>query len=217
MAEYGKYLLTYLDILGFRDLIRESTTDPTKVDATIQILKLAKRHADIGLNVRGRAVAAETTNFSDLIIRVRPLVDEEAIDWVNYELLILSAIQSEITCRYGILLRGGICINDLYMNDDMVFGPALVRAYELEDQVAVYPRIVIDPAIIGLQKKGLIFNSYRRRGDDGVFFVNYLYGRYRETHKVIPGFEDKFELLHSHRQVVKAKLKEGHNKGERVQ
>ena len=218
MAEYSKYLLTYLDIMGFRDLIRESTADPARVDAIIRILQLAKKHADTGLTLRDRTEVGETTNFSDLIIRARPLNNEaEILDWVNHELMTLSAIQSEITCRYGILLRGGMCINDLYMKDEMVFGPALVRAYELENELAVYPRIVIDPAIIALKGKGLLFNSYRMRGDDGVFFVNYLYGRYRETHKMIPGYEDKFELLRSHGKVVATKLKEGHKRGERVQ
>jgi hypothetical protein len=216
MAEYKKHLLTYLDIMGFRDLIQESTKDPTKVDAIRKILELTRRKMDIGLNVSTHGTA-KTANFSDLIIRARPLTGEhQTVDWVNYELLHLAAIQSEITCRYGILLRGGISISDLYMENNMVFGPALVRSYELESELALYPRIVIDPAIIALKHRGLLFNTYRMQGDDGVFFVNYLYGRFREIHKVIAGFEDKFKLVAAHRKVAKAKLKEGHSKSERV-
>jgi hypothetical protein len=48
----------------------------------------------------------------------------------------------------GFLLRGGITIGDIVHDDEVVFGPGLNRAYELESQVARMPRIILDPDLI---------------------------------------------------------------------
>jgi hypothetical protein len=50
------------------------------------------------------------------------------------------------TVMGGFLLRGGITIGDIYHDDEVVFGPALNRAYYLESKVADYPRIILDQA-----------------------------------------------------------------------
>lgn len=47
----------------------------------------------------------------------------------------------------GFLLRGGITIGEIVHDGECVFGPALNRAYELESQIAKYPRFVLDPDI----------------------------------------------------------------------
>ena len=47
-----------------------------------------------------------------------------------------------------LLLRGGLTIGDLYMDDVLVWGKGLLRAYELESKVAIYPRIIVDSCVI---------------------------------------------------------------------
>jgi hypothetical protein len=47
----------------------------------------------------------------------------------------------------GLLIRGAITIGDIVHDDSIVFGPALNRAYELESQQAIYPRIILDPDV----------------------------------------------------------------------
>src|ERR1700734_1453383 len=44
----------------------------------------------------------------------------------------------------GFLLRGGITVGEVVHDDECVFGPGLVRAYELESKKAYYPRFVLD-------------------------------------------------------------------------
>jgi len=43
----------------------------------------------------------------------------------------------------GVLLRGGVSKGYLFHDDDTVFGPALVEAYNFEQSVAVFPRIML--------------------------------------------------------------------------
>ena len=42
----------------------------------------------------------------------------------------------------GLLIRGGLTAGDLYHQDGVLMGPALIEAYELEQGVAGYPRLV---------------------------------------------------------------------------
>lgn len=49
--------------------------------------------------------------------------------------------------RQGHFIRGGMTIGDIFIDDSMVFGPAIVQAHTLETEFAIYPRIVIDPIV----------------------------------------------------------------------
>ncbi|PDZ55088.1 hypothetical protein CON15_23105 [Bacillus cereus] len=57
-------------------------------------------------------------------------------------LLVVVHIQLEMM-RKGILMRGGLAVGLLCHNDNIVYGPAMVEAYELESKLAIYPRVVV--------------------------------------------------------------------------
>lgn len=42
------------------------------------------------------------------------------------------------------LSRGGIAVGELYHQNGIIYGPALLTAYQLESQAATYPRIVLE-------------------------------------------------------------------------
>ncbi|MCC5014638.1 hypothetical protein [Legionella sp. 31fI33] len=48
----------------------------------------------------------------------------------------------------GFLVRGGISLGLLHHTDQIIFGPALVRAHDLEHNEAKFPRILIDDSVI---------------------------------------------------------------------
>ena len=77
------------------------------------------------------------------------------------------AIMQLMTSSLGFLLRGGIAIGDIYHDDEVVFGPALVRAYELKSQIAVYPRIVLDKEVLD---QGHIQGFHVH--EDGIYFLD---------------------------------------------
>ena len=52
-----------------------------------------------------------------------------------------------IAASQGVWVRGGVTVGNILHDDDVVFGPALNRAYELESKVAKFPRIVLDVEI----------------------------------------------------------------------
>lgn len=81
--------------------------------------------------------------------------------------------------RREYLVRGAITRGALYHDDAVVVGPALVRAYELESQVAIYPRIILDPNLQNLQitktdVEDVFWTKMYREDRDGIFFLNFL-------------------------------------------
>ena len=86
--------------------------------------------------------------------------------------------------REGYFFRGALVYGHLYHDASMVFGDALVRAYELEKTIARYPRVIISREVmknIESQASGLFFAELRQRfdpfiqqADDGPYYVHVL-------------------------------------------
>lgn len=55
----------------------------------------------------------------------------------------------------GFLVRGGLSVGELYHKDQIVFGSALVKAYEIENKEAIFPRVLIDSSLISCLNGGL--------------------------------------------------------------
>jgi hypothetical protein len=81
----------------------------------------------------------------------------------------------------GFFVRGAIVKGMLYHDDKMVFGEALVRAYQLESRVVRYPRIMIARDVTqdlrdycDNHQLGIEFPERIRRADDGPWHVHVL-------------------------------------------
>lgn len=157
-------------------------------------------------------------NFSDLMIRATFVSQNvNVVDYLNWELLNLANKQCELVCQ-GILLRGAVCMAQIYVDERIIFGPALVNAYLLEKSVAVFPRIVIDDELMTLAKnssgspmkmRGALWTEYLTRGEDGFYFVDYLTGTFYD--RVVyarKGAMTGEGTLQAHKAVVLKKLDE---------
>lgn len=83
----------------------------------------------------------------------------------------------------GLRSRGGVSIGGLIHSGELLVGEGLLRAYEIERREAIYPRTVIDPALIHylVETVNEHFPVYGnrvahaiRRDEDGAYFVDYL-------------------------------------------
>ena len=78
----------------------------------------------------------------------------------------------------NILVRGGITYGDFFVDDVMVWGKALIRAYKLESEIAIYPRIVLDPdvdidrSVFECSNMPAISHALYK-DDDGLEFINF--------------------------------------------
>ena len=71
-------------------------------------------------------------------------------------------------------MRGGISIGQLFIDDVMVWGDALLTSYYLEDKVANYPRIIIDKSVVDEIIQDNKLSEYMRKDFDNLYFLNFL-------------------------------------------
>lgn len=96
--------------------------------------------------------AVRTVYFSDNIGASIPLVGLDPVGVtraVRQLLRLLAGIQLYYLRDFGILCRGGVAVGDCYHGPSMIFGPALVEAYLLEN-TAHTPRIAVSDEIATL-------------------------------------------------------------------
>ncbi|MEG1141792.1 MAG: hypothetical protein RSE41_05015 [Clostridia bacterium] len=80
----------------------------------------------------------------------------------------------------GLFVRGGISIGDFYINEDIVFGPALLDAHNIESKIACYPRIIMDDKTVEKLQKHIRYYEVAPQvskvliDTDGQWFLNYL-------------------------------------------
>jgi len=87
----------------------------------------------------------QASTFSDLIVRVVPINrPEELPGLLVYEGGNVSWIQWALLHRQ-LLVRGAITIGNIFIDDEMVFGPGLNRAHLLESKHSLNPRVIVDP------------------------------------------------------------------------
>ena len=182
---YRRSIVTFLDILGFRDIVR--TTAAREILRHLRVFQNANRMIGEGFP-KYTSAAPRVLQFSDSIVRVRPLeLGESRVHTLTFlgELGDLARAQLAMIER-GVVLRGAVTIGDVFVSRNGVFGPAFVRAYELETGLAKYPRIILDTVFLdaltafgaadqddGIRHDKLAMHwlSY---GEDGVPWLDYF-------------------------------------------
>jgi hypothetical protein len=149
---YEQCLVTFFDILGFRNLLH--TKSSAEISQFLSIFRQASQGDDITPATRSEEhrlhseVMAEIV--SDAIVRVRTIETQYYVGALYWELLDLLHIQ--IDClNAGILVRGAMTIGHMHVGtnlDGPIFGPALVQAYEMEGREVIYPRIAVHEDVL---------------------------------------------------------------------
>jgi hypothetical protein len=212
---YEDRLCLFLDILGFKSLIDGSAKDSP--------VAAAKRGPASGMSVQqihsaltaiNRAMTADVPGLSDLVKtskRVTQFSDSIVVSYRLRERGAAFAMLYDIyllqidLIRRGVLVRGAIAAGKLFHDAEVVFGPALVDAAELEN-LAMYPRVILGREIVELASKdvhGDLDDTVHRlvkQDLDGMFFIDYF--------GLSPGeFDDGWDDLAQHviqlREVIK--------------
>lgn len=176
--DYQNRFCFFVDILGFSSFIETGQLTPKTIH---DVLNHIKGHVVLSKNPDSRlknlVPDIQITQFSDSIITSALVDNPNAFDFLIH----LTANLCITLLHHGVLLRGGVTQGQLFHTNDHVFGPALLRALNLE-KAASYPRIIMDPILIpqiesfNTQKSQGIFANidYIIRDRDGVYFVNYF-------------------------------------------
>lgn len=139
---YEKRLVAFLDVLGFKALVKHQ-------DGQENIRKYLNSINNVVLEKQWDWIV-DVIAISDSIILSTPISVMEDNNWLIGDFCDLVAeIQFEMALQ-NIWLRGAITFGDCYFMKDpiQIIGPAYIKAYELEQSKAIYPRVIIDPDLV---------------------------------------------------------------------
>lgn len=208
---YQRSIVTFIDILGFRDIVNKKSAH--EIDDILNILNRvaapsrSEEHQD--------PYDPTVLSFSDSIIRVRNLETDDNIAFpighLFHEVNSLVHIQMDLITR-GVLIRGGVSIGPTRVAKDRIFGTAFIKAYELESKFAASPRIIIGPELINaVDTDVLVVNENHTadeergylkkqlaKGDDGLCYVDYL----RASRLELDDPDYYLEFLRKHKKLI---------------
>lgn len=134
LADYQDRFVAFVDILGFTELVQRSATDPSLLNQISQAFVIGRRSSNSDSDLRMHT-------FSDFVVLSAPNSRE------GLEVLLLetwSLIKDWLS--KGFLSRGGIAlgkiVHEVSGQTPVVFGPAFLAAYRIEQEVADVPRVV---------------------------------------------------------------------------
>jgi hypothetical protein len=134
-STYAHRVVAFIDILGFKELIFRG-----REAEVFAALKLAKESETGHFH---NAPEMRLTAFSDSIV-----ISDKVGEGFGYpRLLHFTSYLIWQLLEVGVLTRGGIGHGHLHHENGIVFGPALIEAYELESKQAIYPRVLVPDSV----------------------------------------------------------------------
>ncbi|MCT9000453.1 hypothetical protein [Chelativorans intermedius] len=217
---YEPCIVSFIDVLGFQDLLETRHAHDIR-DVLVQLREFTapveelptRRMKDARLLSRAFA-----DSVSDAVVRVR-VFDTQFNDGAFFHEL-LDLLHAQVECiGHGVVIRAGVAIGNAHVGlngKGPVFGPAMVRAYEIETNEAIHPRVVVDQAAYEsfladarlrnqdheLDEELQYVDQLLRVDVDGTRFVDYLGASESE-------FDDPagyFLFLQSHAELIHDKL-----------
>lgn len=159
---FSKYLVIFIDILG--------SQNRTDFHETYQINKIFHEELEKnkGYDMKHTVYFRKIYSFSDCAYIFYGFKEGISDDHkIEDELFKVALCNCEpILLRFvkeRILFRGGVSYGNAYVDPDksMFFGDAVNRAYKLESEVAIHPRIVIDDFIAEAVLENISLVKYR--------------------------------------------------------
>lgn len=172
------HVIMFLDILGYKNMITSATNENDYLSSVHTLMSLLSGYIETynqGVDERTdchlNLSRFKSMIFSDNILFFAPYDSEiDMLNLANNLIYGLSQFLFQYT-KSNIFFRGAITAGQLFYDEKLhfVFGTGLVRAYELESDVAIYPRIVIDTC---LNPSPILVGS--TQDEDGIWYADYL-------------------------------------------
>jgi len=185
--------LLYMDILGVRNIIGKSSPETLAIKRIIDLFTSFFRAFEIdceknrdhhGEYYQLKNFSPEISNFSDHIVASYPKENysppfdtyPQSKAMCAVSLIRLVGQFHRLALEEGFLMRGAITQGGLWHTGNSILGPALIEVVDLEENTAIYPRVIIQDSLISTLKE---YNSdlsslYVEKDFDGIYFVNYL-------------------------------------------
>lgn len=180
-----KSFTVFLDLLGFsEEIICKSNLG----QGNEHLMNIYKAFSSASSILDGYSVW-EKKIFSDNILLGCPITNSHIHSESLFGSLITGIMQFQLQLTLkNYFVRGGWSLGDLFVDDNTIYGEALIQAVNLEKQ-SYYPRIILSKEVENVCKLHLEYynpkfdspqNFHLLKDDEGNFFINYLYAIYPE-------------------------------------
>lgn len=167
---FRKCIVAFVDVLGSKAIL--CSEDENKIIDYVNSMN------GIYDKIRDRFSSFFIKTFSDNILIYSEDYSEGGIlAMINS----VAYIQYEILCEFGLMVRGGIVIDDLHwnnkadeQNNDFVIGKSIVRAFDLESKKSIYPRILLSRTDFSTFFQDQTVNDCIVCDSDGNMYIDYL-------------------------------------------
>lgn len=209
--EVTPHVILFLDILGYSDTIKCNVPPKDENYYLNEVRDLMSTLSGF-IERRNRIIDDNDEHKTLRLSRFKSLIfSDNIVFFAPYEPNSLNNVSRNIDAEmlylnllYGITLflfqydkrdfffRGGITSGLLYYDEDlhMLFGSGLIRAYELENNYAKYPRIIIDDNL----KPDDLFAGLRKDYNEDIWFLDYLELGYAMLNNEIKYNELQFDI-----------------------
>ncbi|MBE6358194.1 MAG: hypothetical protein E7057_02980 [Lentisphaerae bacterium] len=175
------HIVAFLDFLGASEKMRDPKENNKFLQSINYVYSFANYiHKDMKKSYKSNI---KIKIFSDNIIIATEIQDTKNIMgyFANIEhfslLLYMNALLNHN------IIRGAISIGNLYMDDTLVYGEALLNAFNGESKIANYPRIIIERTIFDYISKEMLnlcnfleVDEVIREDIDGELYLNPFWG-----------------------------------------
>jgi len=220
--------VAYLDILGYESLVKEKGIPEfaeilddcidrsKKMIETFRIIDIAK------MRKSENELADFEVKLTDFEVKMKVFSDNFFLhttrNWLN--LISLTTFLQSTFLKHGVFIRGALCYGEICSSEDFVCGDALVEAYKLENEIAIYPRVILDDSFINEACKIHPFNIrfainaperlfkrwvFYKDDTDGYKYLDYL------TASASVGDLDYFEYIRMQKGLIEKNLEESKN------
>ena len=164
--DYKNRIVAFVDILGFKSLVSSLGAEPDLHSKLYDALSQIRNYKKLSRDKSVLFSDIEVSTFSDSIVIS---AKEENIfhiirtcGWLQANLL-----------KSGILIRGGISSGLTIHENGILYGEGMINAYHLESKCAIYPRILLDPALLKTLNPN-ITKFCLTQDLDGLWFVDFF-------------------------------------------
>ena len=179
--EYSDCFVAYLDILGFKERVKGTKKSPESLNTLIEALQINSKFTGTKNTSDGK-LDIKRFFFSDSFV----FMLKEKEDDLHHLFIIIRYLQDRLW-ESKLCLRGAITRGKMYWpkkEENILLGPAMIKAHGLESKVAIYPRIIVSQELHEYIENEKI-KTWSENGDtpllyfikedkDGVYFFDIL-------------------------------------------
>lgn len=201
-------VVCFIDILGFSKIIEKSSIE----QQGNKLLKKIYKIINTNIKYLKPEVFGTIKVFTDNIVIGLPIFDDGESELGQ---IFMSFAQYQLSLALeGLFVRGGVSVGNYYADDIISFGPALLEAHNIENNISKTPRILLSKKASEMVSEHIKYYSDNYAPQlrkilvdtDGKQFINYLEASFVDTSEL--SLDIAYKTMLRHKKCVESKIKE---------